>query len=462
MIVLIHHSNLLIQMILKPNLPGSLEAPRWLQKIQYAQDSIAYMEKAAQHYGEIFNAPVIGNYPIVLFISNPQALQYIFSNDTKRFTAPPNQLVQPLIGDYSLFVMEGSRHRRERRLLMPPFHGERMRTYGELICELVTQAMNSVSIEAQFSARELAQEISLEVILKVVFGIYQEERFNHLKSLIVQFTDALQSPFMGGLLFFPSLQKDWGSRSPWGYLRHLKRQVSELIYAEISERRNRDQAGSDILSLLMSTSDESGQPLSDVELHDELFTLLIAGFETTASAIAWGLYWIHRHPQVREKLVAELHQLGKAPDPMTLAQLPYLTAVCNESLRLFPVATLTFPREVKEPVELMGYQLEPGTRLYGCIYLIHQRPDLYPNPKSFNPDRFLERQFSPYEFLPFGGGSRRCIGEALAQFEMKLVIATLLSHYQLALVERSPEYPQRRGLTFTPGKGVQMILKEKI
>jgi cytochrome P450 len=271
----------------------------------------------------------------------------------------------------------------------------------------------------------------------------------------------LQSPFIGGLLFFPSLQKDWGSRSPWGYLRHLQRQIRELIDAEISSRRSQQHQGSDILSLMMSARDETGQSMSDAELQDELLTLLLAGYETTASAIAWALYWIHYYPQVGEKLLEELNQQGKAPDPTTLVQLPYLTAVCNESLRLFPVAILTFPREVKEPVELMGYLLEPGTRVYGCIYLIHHRPDLYPKPKLFEPERFLERQFSPYEFLPFGGGGRRCIGEALAQFEMKLVIATLLSQYQLALVDRSPEYPQRRGVTFTPNRGVQMILKGK-
>ncbi|MBD3885206.1 cytochrome P450 [Phormidium tenue FACHB-886] len=446
----------------KTNLPAGSQAPRWLQKIQYTRDSIAYMETAAQRCGEIFNAPVIGNHPVVLFISNSQAIQQIFSNDTKQFITPPNQLLQPLVGDHSLFALEGSRHRRERRLLMPPFHGERMRTYGELICELTDKAMSSLSIDTQFSARQLAQNISLAVILKVVFGIDQEERFHRLKSLIVQFTDSLQSPFIGGLLFFPSLQKDWGTRSPWGYLRHLQRQIGELIYAEISNRRGQQHLGSDILSLLMSARDETGQPMSDAQLHDELLTLLLAGYETTATAIAWAMYWIHRYPQVSEKLLAELNPLGNAPDPITLVQLPYLTAVCNESLRLFPVATLTFPREVKEPVELMGYQLAPGMRLYGCIYLTHQRPDLYPNPKLFKPERFLERQFSPYEFLPFGGGARRCIGEALAQFEMKLVIATLISRYRLALADQSPEYPRRRGVTFTPAKGVQMVLKEKI
>jgi cytochrome P450 family 110 len=191
-------------MISKPRLPDSPPAPRWLQKIQYTRNAIAYMD-AAQRYGDIFNAPVIGDRDVVLFISNPQALQRIFANDTKQFIAPPNQLLQPIVGDYSIFSLVGSRHRRERRLLIPPFHGERMQAYGRSICELVDKAMNSLSIGTQFSARQLAQSISLEVILKVVFGIDREDRFDRLKSLLVQLTDSLQSPLFAGLLLFPSL-----------------------------------------------------------------------------------------------------------------------------------------------------------------------------------------------------------------------------------------------------------------
>jgi cytochrome P450 family 110 len=450
-------------MIAKTHIPSGSSAPQWLQKIQYARNSFTYLDAAQQRYGDIFNAPVIGTHKVVLLVSHPQALQRIFATDTKQIVAPPNSLTQPVVGDNSIFTLEGSRHRRERRLLMPPFHADRMQNYGGLIRDLVKQAMSQLSIDTQFSARNLAQEISLNVILKVVFGIHQGDRFNRLKSLIVELINSLQSPLLGSFLLFPSLQQDWGVRSPWGYFLSLKRQIGELIYAEIRDRHTQPNAmGSDMLSLLISARDEAGQPMTDAELHDELITLLVAGQETTASAIAWALYWIHRHPQVAEKLFLELNQLGKDPDPMTVVRLPYLTAVCNETLRLSPIAILTVPREVKEPIELMGYPLEPGTRLYGCIYLTHQRPDLYPDPKSFHPERFLVRQFAPYEFLPFGGGTRRCIGEALAQFEIKLVLATMLSQYRLTLADQAPEQPQRRGVTFAPARGVQMILKEKL
>jgi cytochrome P450 len=204
---------------------------------------------------------------------------------------------------------------------------------------------------------------------------------------------------------------------------------------------------------------KQGEAMTDVELHDELMTLLLAGHETTATAIAWALYWVHKLPNIREQILQELETLGDNPEPLNIARLPYLTAVCNETLRIYPVAVLTVPRAVKEPVELMGYPLEPGTRLYGCIYLTHHREDIYPNSQQFKPERFLERQFSPYEFLPFGGGIRRCIGEALALFEMKLVLATILQRYELALADQRPERPKRRGVTFAPERGVKMVMR---
>ncbi|NET37408.1 MAG: cytochrome P450 [Cyanothece sp. SIO1E1] len=441
-------------------LPEGPSTPRWLQKVQWTTDPLTYLDVAGQRYGDIFNAPVIGSDPTLLLVSHPEALQQIFVNENKAFTAPPNQLMQPIVGDYSVFFLDGDRHRRERKLLMPPFHGDRMRAYGQLICDLSEKVSSQIPPGTCFTARTMAQAISMEVILTAVFGLYEGARFQQLKQLIVSLVDAFQSPFISGLLFFPSLRKDWGARSPWGYFRHLQRQIDQLLYAEISDRRQQnDSSRSDILSLLLAARDEIGHVMTDAALRDELMTLLLAGHETTATAIAWALYWIHRLPTVGATLRQELDALGKSPEPMDIFQLPYLTAVCHETLRIYPVAILTVPRAVIQPVKLMDYWLKPGTRLYGCIYLTHHREDLYPNSKQFQPERFLERQFSPYEFLPFGGGMRRCIGEALALFEMKLVLATILSRYQLALTEQKPEYPQRRGITLGPGRGVKMQMQ---
>jgi cytochrome P450 len=264
------------------------------------------------------------------------------------------------------------------------------------------------------------------------------------------------------MLFFPLLQQDLGRWSPWGRFLRQQQQIDDLIYAEIRERREQlDPSRTDILSLLMAARDQAGESMTDVELRDELMTLLTAGHETTASALTWALYWIHKLPEVREKLLQELDSLGDDPDPNTITRLPYLSAVCSETLRIYPVALITFPRRAKVLLEIMGYQFEPGTLVTGCIYLTHQREDIYPEAKRFRPERFLERQFSPYEYLPFGGGSRRCIGAAFAIFEMKLVLATILQEKQLALTNNRQAKPVRRGLTATPSDVRLMMIDER-
>jgi cytochrome P450 len=198
--------------------------------------------------------------------------------------------------------------------------------------------------------------------------------------------------------------------------------------------------------------------MNDRELRDELMTLLFAGHETTATALSWALYWIHYLPEVKEKLLAEIASLGDDRDNVAINRLPYLNAVCSETLRIYPVGMLTFPRLVTEPVSLQGYNLPIGTVVIACIYLTHHRPELYPEPKKFKPERFLERQYSPYEYLPFGGGSRRCIGMALALMEMKLVLVEILSNCRLELLETQPVRAVRRGITLAPLGGVKMKL----
>ena len=192
-----------------------------------------------------------------------------------------------------------------------------------------------------------------------------------------------------------------------------------------------------------------------------MMTLLVAGHETTATALSWAFYWIHKLPEVKEKLLAELDSFEDDGDPLAITRLPYLTAVCNETLRIYPVAFMAFLRFAKSPIEVMGHEFEPESMLAPAIYLTHHRQDLYPEPKKFKPERFLERQYSPYEFLPFGGGNRRCIGYALAYVEMKLVIAKVMTNCNLNLANDRPIVPKRRGATVAPHNGVPLILNGK-
>jgi len=445
-------------------LPNLLKTPSFVQKFQWITDPVKYIESAVQQYPDIFTAQVVGFGNTIVFVNHPQAIQEILTNG-KTFVAlgELNRVLQPILGDLSIFVAEGDRHKRKRKLFIPPFHGDRMRSYGQLISNITEKVFQKIPLNQPFLARDATQEISLQVILEAVFGLYEGERCQKLKHLLPTFmSNVFDTPLTSALLFFPSLQKDLGAWSTWGKFLRERQQIHELIYAEIAERREQTNSDRvDILSLLLSAQDEEGKPMTDLELRDELITLLVAGYETTATTISWILYWIHYLAEVQEKLRTEIDSLGHSPNTMDIYHLPYLTAVCNETLRIVPTTIFTTPRVVQEPVELLGHQLDAGTILVAGTYLVHHREDIYPQSKQFQPERFLDRQYSPYEFLPFGGGTRRCIGEALAKFEMKLVLAKILSNYQLKLTDHRPERPQRRGLTIAPSKGVKMIITER-
>jgi cytochrome P450 family 110 len=445
--------------------PSPFKIPAWRQQIKWVGDPAGYMETAASLSPDIFKAEVVGFGGGLVFVNQPQAIQEILTRDTAIGSRSPiysapgdlNRILSPIVGNASVMMLDGDRHRRRRQLVMPPFHGDRMRSYGQLIQELTIAAFDATPLNQPFEARSITQDISLNIILKAVFGLSEGDRFSALKQLMSQIADLFQSPLSSAVLFYPLFQQDLGPWSPWGKLRRDRQKLDDLIYREIAERRS-EQGGDriDILSLLMAAKDEMDQPLTDQELRDELMALLFAGHETTATAMAWALYWTHHHPEVREKLIQELATLGENPEPIDIFKLPYLTAVCNETLRIYPVAMLTFPRQVETATTLLGCALEPGQIVVGCIYLVHHREDLYPNSYEFKPERFLDRQFSPYEFMPFGGGARRCVGEALAMYELKLVLAKVLSRYQFELVDSTPEPARRRGVTLAPGNGVKL------
>ena len=437
--------------------PKLNKSPFW-QRFTWVIDPVKFLNTVARQHPDLCEVKTIGFGEEYILVNHPEAIKEILtSNRQKLFASSKNNgVLSPLLGDRSVILLEGDPHRQRRKLVLPPFHGERMETYSSSIVELTDEVFGGLSAGETFTARKLAQDISLQVILRVVYGMSDSERAQQLKRSISEMTDVFNSPLTSAMLFFPWLQQDWGRWSPWGYFLRIRREVDKLIYAEIAERRQDNIHGEDILSMLMSARDEAGQPMSDSELRDELMTLMFAGHETTATAIAWGLYWVHHLPEVKARLLEEIASLGASPEPMAIAKLPYLDAVCKETLRINPVAMLTFARVVQQPMQLLGYDLEPGKVLMGNIFSVHQREDIYPDAKQFTPERFEMREFTSGEFVPFGGGARRCIGEALANFELKLVLATVISHYQLTLAGDRPEKPQRRGVTLSPTGGIKM------
>lgn len=445
------------------SLPPNLHSPRIWQMYRWIVEPLALMRDAADRFGDCFTINIASKANHLVMLSNPEALQTLLTQDEgKIFDAPGdlnNGLLEPVFGTQSVIGLSGNPHRRMRQLMMPPFHGERMRSYGQIMREITLDVMRSWPVGEPFLVQKAMQTISMRVILKAVFGLEEGDRYRQLEEGLAALLDQVSKPQSMSFLYFDILRQDWGSNSPWGSFIRRRERVDRLIYAEINNRRSRpDSEGSDILSLLMAAQDDQGQGLTLQELRDELMTLLLAGHETTATAITWALYWIHLLPEVQDKLRAELAPLDRSLDPNIdpnldpnlVQRLPYLNAVCAETLRIYPVAMITFPRVLRSPINLCGHDLEPGTIIVGSIYLTHQRPDLYPDPTQFNPDRFLERQFSPFEYLPFGGGARRCIGMAFAQFEMKVVLSTILSQATLVLQNDRPVKPHRRGLTSAP------------
>jgi cytochrome P450 family 110 len=440
-------------------LPNSITSPSWWQLINWIADPLGFQIRNSQKYGDIFIMRLSGLGTFVI-VGNPQAIQEIFNQDAKQFdVGRANALAKPLLGDNSLILMDGDRHRRERKLLMPLFHGQKIQTYAEQICLITEQVASQWQVGQPFVARSAMQKISLEVILQIVFGLSEGDRYQQIKSLLTDWINTIDSPLRSSILFLRFLQQDWGTWTPWSRMKKRQRLVHDLLQAEIEERRTKGSFEStDVLSLMMGARDENGQAMTDEELRDELLTILFAGHETTATALAWAFYEICQRPDVRDKLLQELNSLGENPAPIEIAQLPYLTAVCQEILRMYPVLPVIFPRITKSPMEIAGYQFDAETTLMPSIYLVHYREDLYPNPQQFKPERFFERQYSLFEYLPFGGGNRRCLGYSLAQLEMKLVLATVLSKYQLALAEDKPVKLQRRGFTLAPKGGVPIVM----
>ena len=423
-----------------------------LQTYLYLRDPYTYLAQTRDKYGDPFTADVVNG--TVVIVGSPQGAQQVFSADPDTYLPFGTDAVRPLIGENSLLLLSGARHKRERRLLMPAFHGDRMRAYGETIRDVALAAAARWPQGETFVFQETSQWISLEVIIRAVFGVVDPARVDAFRAAILEFV-ASAAP---SLLFFPFLQRSFFGRGPWVRLQKAKQRGHFLLAAELAARRSRpEETGEDILSLLVRARHEDGSGMTDPEIHDELITLLFAGHETTGIALAWAIYWLLRERTSLERLLAELDAAGERPEPEAIARLPYLDAVVHETLRLYPIAP-DAPRLLARPLEVGGYTLPAGACVAVASALLHIRPDLYPDPHRFRPERFLERKFSPFEYTPFGGGHRRCLGAAFATYEMKLVLATLLRNFRLELAEPGEVKPGRRNVVLGPATGVRVKL----
>ena len=390
--------------------------------------------------------------PAVLF-SSPAAARQIFEGDPETFLAGKTKFMKPFVGESSLLCLDGDAHLRHRRLLSPPFHGEVLVDYEEVIAEIAERELRSWPHDRAFSLEPWMRRITLEAVLRNVFGLRSGERAGRLADLLRDLMDHATAGVVELVRF--TLRRDL-ARPPSvrTKLGRLLRDVDQAIRAEIADRRSVGPAGRrDVLSLLLAAYDERGEGLSDGEVRDELVTMLLAGHETTTASLEWAFERLLRHPGAWERLCEEARQ-GTTDE--------YARAVVRETLRVRPVFLVT-GRRPTQPAEIAGHHVPAGTLAYACIYLLHTREDLYEDPYAFRPERFLAASAPvPYAWIPFGGGRRRCIGAAFAELEMRVLLRVVAARARLQAPDPAPEPLRRRGVVIAPGRGAMVELTQRI
>ena len=432
-----------------PSLPPGPRTPGLVQGFRYARDPIGFFTRLQRRYGEIytFTFPYFGR---VVYLSEPELVKAVFTGDPKVFHAGEANatVLETSLGPSSVLTLDEAEHMRQRKVLLPPFHGERVRRYGELIRDITERDMETWPVGTPFAIRAHTQEITLAVILRAVFGVRGRERFDRASRLVGDFASR------ANLLFqIPWLQRDFGRFSPEGRFRRAREALDGFLYEEIAARRA-EPAGEerdDVLSLLLRAEHEDGSPMTDRELRDELVTVLGAGHETTATGLAWALERLLRTPRV----------LARLRESIEAGEDEYLDAVIKETLRARPVI-VDVARKLTEPVEIGGYELPAGTLVLPSIAGLHYRSDLYPDPQEFRPERFLDGKTDNYAWIPFGGGVRRCIGAAFAQYEMRVILRAIFERADLKAPDPRPERIKLRNITLAPGKGCRVTLERPL
>jgi cytochrome P450 len=426
--------------------PGS-NAPSVLQALRYARDPLGFLIKLQRRYGDIFSLsfPFFGR---LVYVADPALVKELFTGSPAQFHAGEANatVLEPALGPNSVLTLDDAPHMQQRKLLLPPFHGERIRGYGELIRETTLKEMESWPVGEPFALRPHTQRITLAVIMRAVFGVHDEQRLARFEVLIDDF-----SKRVGLVTTIPALRRKLGPWSPWTRFLRSRAALDEFIYEEIGLRRKEVEAGEeghdDVLSLLLQARHDDGSPMSDEELRDELVTVLGAGHETTATGLAWAMERLLRTPRVLTKLRESIEAGGE----------DYLDATVKETLRARPVI-VDVARRLTAPARIGGYELPKGSFVMAAIAALHYREDFFPNPDEFRPERFLTEKADNYAWIPFGGGVRRCIGAAFAEYEMRIILREFVQHADLSAPDPKPEAVKVRNITLAPGRGTRVRL----
>jgi len=429
-------------MVMMP--PGPSNA--LLQTVRLQREPYEHLVRCASRYGDPFTLPHA--FGAMVMTGRPSGIQEIFSADPDTFEVPGKELSHPLLREGSIIMLDGAPHRAARRLLSPSFHGESIRSYGRLIFDTARAHAERRRRGERFEFLDLAQRITLDVIVQAVFGVVDPEEIERAGRILLDLMAKAHPAF----IFFPPLRRSFFGLGPWDRFVRAREAADALIRRQIERCRPPS-----ILSLLVSSTHEDGSPMRPEEIRDEVVTLLLAGYDATASMVAWAWSALGRHPEAQKRLRAELAPLGDAPSPDDVGRLPFLEAVCHETMRMYPILGSVI-RKLSRPMRLLDREIPAGTIVAAATILAHRREETFPDALAFRPARFIERTYSPFEFLPFGGGARRCIGAAFALHQMKLVLAALLRGPELRLQSLREPRPVTRGVAVLPSDGVPVVV----
>jgi cytochrome P450 len=430
-------------------LPPKPSSSSLVQTLRWAFRPLPFMQECRQRYGDSFSVRFLGFERPMVLISDPEAVKALYRERSHGLPPGRNIILEPILGPRSLLIQEGAEHLSRRRLMLPAFHGERMRSYEGVVEEIVTAEIDSWPLGREFPVHARMQAVTLEVILRAVFGVTEGPRLDRLRGMLATVLQETAAPArqLVGLA-----TRRFGGRGPWARFEGQLREVDELLYAEIREHRARGglEEREDILSMLMLAEFEDGGSMDDAELRDQLMTLLLAGHETTATALAWTFDLLLRHPE----------PLARLRDSLAAGEEDHLRATITESLRLRPVIPLA-GRRLAKPLVADGLELPEGTDVTPAIWLTHTRADVYPEPFAFRPERFLDEAPDTYAWIPFGGGVRRCIGASFAEFEMRIVLREVLTRCDLHKASPEPEQTGRRNITLSPRDGTPVVVDDR-
>lgn len=443
-------------MEIQPNPIGPLHPFGLRQKLHFSRDPESWYEEAFARHGDPFYFDGLDGPCAVT--ARPEGVRDLFSVDPQNLAIYYPDFLQPLIGSESIILLTQEQHRAERKAMAGTlFQSDRLRSSCASIEEVVRSHLRAWPERFTGNVLDLTLDITLEVLLRTVLGLRPGDRLRAIRNAILALGRALKPSF----LFFPALRRDFGGLSAWARFRRAKEQLESLLIAELEDRRRirgrMDGHPTDALARLLEPRTDGRVP-SQRHVIDQLVTLIYAGHETTAIAMAWAIYELLRNPTCADRLRNELATLGASPDSAAYTELAYTDAICKEALRLHPPAH-EIVRRVRVPLRLADRMVPAGAGVLVAVVALHRCADIYPAPNQYRPERFLERSFSPFEFVPFGGGARRCPGAALALDELKIALALIMSHCDLTLAWPRPLRTERRNIVHIPEGGVPVRLR---